>query len=253
MYAFLDSPVPIAFAHRGGATPGRENVAALFEKVQRLGYRYVETDVRTTKDGVPVVFHDADVSRLTGRPGRIADLTVAQVRGLALGGGERVAPLDEVLDGFPDLRFNIDLKDAASVRSVPPVLRRTGARDRVCITSFSECRVRQARRLLGHEVCTGMGVAGVIRLVLSGAARPGRGAHGAAVVQVPWRLPAGRRLPGAFLRLAHRQRLAVHVWTLNDRASIDDALDLGVDGIMTDLPVLLKGELVRRGLWHQGL
>ena len=250
-YAFLDGPLPIAFAHRGGADGGVENVASLFEDVARLGYRYIETDVRTTADGVAVVFHDADLRRLTGDRARIRDLAFAQVRRVALRNGEQIEPLASVLDAFPELRFNIDLKDWGSVRSVPDVLARTGAYDRVCVASFSERRVRQARRALGRRVCTSLGVGGVALLLLhrlTGTPR-GRRAYGAAAAQVPWRLIAGRQLPAAFVELAHREGLAVHVWTLDDSASINAALDLGVDGIMTDRPVLLKEELLRRGLW----
>jgi len=250
-YAFLDSPVPIAFAHRGGARPGLENVASLFADVQRLGYRYVETDVRTTADGVPVVFHDEDVSRLTGTSARIGDLTYADVRRLQVG-EEQIEPLAAVLDAFPDLRFNIDLKDEGSVEGVPAVLARTGARERVCVASFSERRLRRARRALGPEVCTSLGTGGVGLFLLHALARTGRSRQGAAALQVPWLLPGGRTLPASFVRLAHREGLAVHVWTVDDRAAINAALDLGVDGVMTDEPAVLREELVRRGLWAGG-
>jgi len=247
-YAFLDSPQPIAFAHRGGAQEGLENVASLFGDVQRLGYRYVETDVRTTSDGVPVVFHDEDVSRLTGESARIGDLTYTDVRRLQVG-SEQIEPLDAVLDAFPDLRFNIDLKDRGSVSSVPAVLERTGARDRVCVASFSERRLRAARKALGPEVCTSLGTSGVALFLPLALARTGRSGQGAAALQVPWVLPGGRTLPAWFVQLAHREGLAVHVWTVDEPAAMEAALDLGVDGIMTDRPVVLKEVMVRRGVW----
>lgn len=248
-YAYLDGPGPLAFAHRGGAGDATENALSSFASVRDLGYRYVETDVRTTSDGVPVVFHDEDAGRLTGEAGGIGERTLADVRRLALVGGEPVATLEEVLTAFPDLRFNVDLKDAASVPSVPPVLARTGAADRVCVTSFSERRVRAARGLLGPQVCTGLGVGGVLALLAAGTARlPWRGA--AAVLQVPWVLSGGRTLPASVVRTGHRYGLAVHVWTVDDPVQMEAALDLGVDGIMTDRPAVLKDVLTRRGLWH---
>lgn len=249
--AFLDTPLPHAFAHRGGAVEGLDNAVSQFTAVQRLGYRYVESDVRTTADGVALVFHDEDAGRLTGQSVRIGDLSYRQVQSLVLREGEPIARLDEVLHAFPGLRFNLDLKDEAAVRSVPPVLRRTAALSRVCITSFSQARIRRVRPLLGPDVCTGLGVGGVTRLVahaLTGTRR-GQRAGGAAVLQLPWALPGGRHLPVRLVELGHREGLAVHVWTLDDRASIGAALDAGVDGIMTDDPVLLKTELERRGLW----
>lgn len=247
-YAYLDVPGPIAFAHRGGAASGVENALSTFADVQALGYRYVETDVRTTADGVPVVFHDADAARLAGSAARIADLPLAGVQALALAGGERVATLEDALGGFPGLRFNIDLKDAASVCSVPAVLHRTGAMERVCVTSFSERRIRQVRRALGPGVCTGLGVRGVALLLTSGLIRR-RWRGAAAVLQVPWSLGGGRTLPARVIELGHEQGLAVHVWTVDDRAAMRAALDLGVDGIMTDQPAVLKDVLVARGLW----
>jgi len=247
-FAFLDAAAPVAFAHRGGAATGVENALSAFAAVQRLGYRYVETDVRTTHDGVPVVFHDADTARLTGTAGQVGELTLDAVRRLALDGGEPVATLAEALHAFPGLRFNIDLKDAASVQRVPPVVLAAAALQRVCLTSFSERRVRQVRRVVGPAVCTGLGVGGVALLLGSAAARRPL-TSGAGALQVPWLLARGRRLPERVVELGHRAGLAVHVWTVYDPLEMAAALDAGVDGIMTDQPQLLKDVLVARGCW----
>lgn len=247
-HPFLDAPGPLAFAHRGGAAQGVENALSSFATVRSLGYRYVETDVRSTADGVPVVFHDEDVARLTGSVGRIGELTLAAVKALALQEDESIATLEDALCTFPDLRFNIDLKDGTSVRTVPEVLRRTAALDRVCLTSFSQRRVRQAQRLLGPELCTGLGVGGCALLLACGLTRlPWHGA--AAVLQVPWYVGGGRTLPERVVELGHRAGLAVHAWTVDDPAAMAAALDLGIDGIMTDEPAVLKDVLVARGLW----
>lgn len=250
-WAFLDLPTPHAFAHRGGATRALENALSQFADVERLGYSYVETDVRTTSDGVAVLFHDEDAGRVTGRSGPLSALRWEQVRALSYGNGEQVPRLDDVLGAFPGLRFNLDLKDEGGVRSVPEVIARTGTGRRVCVTSFSQRRVQQARTALGPEVCTGLGVGGVARLAATGmtGSRRGRRAGGAGVLQVPWVLPRGRRLPGALVRLAQREGLAVHVWTVDDPAEMAAALDLGVDGIMTDRPVVLRQILQQRGQW----
>ena len=134
------------------------------------------------------------------------------------------------------------------MRSVPPVLRRTGAGDRVCVTSFSERRVRAARRLLGPQVCTGLGVGGVLGLLAAGAVHlPWRGA--AAVLQVPGCCGTGAPCPRRWCASGHRHGLAVHVWTVDDPDEMDAALDRGVDGIMTDRPAVLKQVLLRRGQW----
>lgn len=247
-FAFLETAVPIAFAHRGG-TVGAENALAAFDTARQIGYRYIEIDVRTTRDGVPVVFHDADLRRMTGSTHEISDLTATEVASLELHGGDRVPTLAEALNAFPDIRFNIDLKDAAAVEPVAELLRCTDSLSRVCITSFSESRIDAARRLLGPEVCTGLGIAGVLRFVAT-SLWPGYLEHPeAAVLQLPlsWRgVPV---VTPHLVAKAHNAGLVVHVWTLNDEVSILTALDAGVDGVMTDNLELLKKVLLERGLW----
>lgn len=248
-FDFLDAPVPIAFAHRGGSESG-ENALAAFESAQRLGYRYMETDVRTTRDGVPMVFHDPDLLRVTGRAGDVSDLTEAELAEIPLPCGNRIPTLAEALDSFPALRFNIDLKDSAGVVPVARLLAEREALQRVCITSFSERRIAAARRLLGPDVCTGLGIAGTLRFAALSVLPWEHRRQKAAVLQLPlhrWGIPVVT--PG-LVRKAHKAGLAVHVWTLNDETSISAALDHGVDGVMTDRLRLLKKIFISRGLWQ---
>jgi glycerophosphoryl diester phosphodiesterase len=248
-FAFLDTPVPIAFAHRGGIEGG-ENALAAFDAARQIGYRYIETDVRTTRDGVPVVFHDADLRRMTSDARQVKDLTAAEVGQIRLHDGDGVPTLAEALDAFPEIRFNIDLKDTAGVEPVAALLRRTGALPRVCVTSFSERRIDEARSLLGPEACTGLGIAGALRFFATSVV-PGRVEHSdAAVLQLPLRWHGVPVVTPRLVARAHEAGLAVHVWTLNDETSISVALDSDVDGIMTDDLELLKKILLKRGLWN---
>ncbi len=250
-FAYLDSPRPIALAHRGGSTAG-ENGLAAFEAVERLGFRYIETDVRTTQDGVPFVFHDEDVRRMTGVDGSVGEMAASELERLSLPSGGSIPTLAAALEGFPRMRFNIDLKDDAAVGAVASLLGRVDALDRVCLTSFSDRRIAAARRLLGDELCTGLGVGGALavgaRSILpwGGVARP----RGPAVAQVPFRWRGIRLVSRRVVNRAHADGLALHVWTLNDRAEIEAALEAGVDGVMSDRPELLKDVLVARGLWQ---
>ena len=120
--AYLDSPRPLAFAHRGGAyhpeIEGLENTMAAFAHAVDLGYTYLETDVHVTRDGVLLAFHDTVLDRVTDRTGNIADSTYTEVQLALIGGRERVPTLAELFDAFPGARFNIDLKSEGSVEAL---------------------------------------------------------------------------------------------------------------------------------------
>jgi glycerophosphoryl diester phosphodiesterase len=247
---YLDSPVPLAFAHRGGAADGDENTAEAFARAIALGYRYVETDVHATADGVPVVFHDAALDRLTGAAGRVADLRWADLATLRIGGAGAVPRLDEVLAAWPGVRFNIDVKADAAVEPTVGVVRRAAAEDRVLLASFSDARLARVRALAGPRVATSLGRGEVTRLWISSRlGTPLRLPASAVAAQVPPRHGRVRIVDRRFVARAHRLGLHVHVWTIDDPAQLGRLLDLGVDGIMTDRPAVLREVYAARGLW----
>jgi len=150
---FLDHPKPIAFAHRGGAAHAPENSWTAFERAIKLGYAYLETDARATSDGKLVAFHDRTLDRVTDASGPLHALSYREVAALRVSGTEPIPLIEDLIAAWPDVRFNIDLKDAPGISLLPEVLRRTGAWDRVCVTSFSGNRLRTARGLLDRPVC----------------------------------------------------------------------------------------------------
>ena len=252
---FLDPP-PLAFAHRGGAAAGDENTAEAFERAVKLGFRYVETDVHATADGVPVVFHDATLARLTGRAGRVDALTSADLAKVRVGGAAAIPRLDEILDAWPGIRFNIDVKSDAAAGPTVAAVARTGATGRVLLASFSDRRLTRIRALAGPDVATSMGQRTVTRLKLASLTtrgtrdpRPPSGSAPAVAAQVPVRYGPVTVVDRRFLALAHRLGLQVHVWTIDDPAEMHRLLDLGVDGIMTDRPEVLRAVYESRGLW----
>jgi len=166
--AFLDHPGPLAFAHRGGAAHAPENSWRAFEHAVGLGYEYLETDVQATADGVLIAFHDRTLDRVTGRPGRVCRLTLKEIAGARIGGTEPIPVLEDVLAAWPDVRFNIDVKDAPAVAPLAGVLRRTNAWDRVCVVSFSASRLRAARRALDRPVCMAASPLGTAMVRLGG-------------------------------------------------------------------------------------
>jgi len=238
--AFLDFPRPLAFAHRGGSAHSPENSWRAFEHAVGLGYAYMETDVQATADGVVIAFHDRTLDRLTGRPGRIAQLEHRDLAAARIDGTEPIPLLEDLLGAWPDIRFNVDVKDSAAIGPLAEVLRRTAAWDRVCISSFSGSRLRATRRTLGRPVCMATSPAAIAAVRLG--ARPGSSVHCA---QVPAAVASA-----PFVRRAHELGLQVHAWTVNDRGRMAALLDRGVDGIMTDETVTLREVLASRGQWH---
>ncbi len=265
--AFLDHPRPVAFAHRGGAAHGPENSWPAFEHAVGLGYWYLETDLQATADGVLIAFHDRTLGRMTDRTGRIARLPYRAVAQARIGGTEPIPRLDDLLAAWPDVRFNIDLKDAPVIEPLAAVLRRTGSWDRVCVTSFSASRLRTARRVLDRPVCMAASPFGISMVRFGGP----RGARGPRDQRGPAQAPRGPHLTladrlaqtgvrcaqvpatvatPAFVRRAHALGLHVHAWTVNSAAVMRRLLDNGVDGIMTDQTVALRDLLISRGEWH---
>jgi glycerophosphoryl diester phosphodiesterase len=262
--AFLDHPGPMAFAHRGGAAHAPENSWRAFEHALGLGYRYLETDLQATADGVLVAFHDRTLDRVTDRGGRIARLPYQAVAQARIDGTETIPRLDDLLAAWPDVRFNIDLKDAPVIEPLAGVLRRTQAWDRVCVTSFSASRLRTARRVLDRPVCMAASPFGISVVRLGGPRGPRdqrrptqapRGPHLALADRLARtgvrcaQVPASVATP-SFVARAHALGLHVHAWTVNSPEVMHKLLDTGVDGIMTDQTVALRDVLISRGQWH---
>lgn len=245
---FLDAPGPIAFAHRGFAPDGGENSMAAFGRAIDLGYRYLETDVRVTADGVALAFHDSTLDRVTDQRGRVADLPWTLVRHARIGGCEPIPVLADLLDAWPDARVNLDVKAAHSIGPTIDAIRRTGSIDRVCVGAFSGARVAAMRRALGPRLCTSLGPREALALRATPTLRRLPRASGRCA-QVPSRIGRYRFVDARYLATAHRLGLPVHAWTVNDRAEMVRLLDLGVDGLMTDAADVLRDLMLERGQW----
>jgi glycerophosphoryl diester phosphodiesterase len=262
LHPFLDQPAPIAIAHRGGAQEAPENTLEAFGAAVALGYRYLETDAHVTRDGVVVAFHDPRLDNITDRTGAIAALSIAEVEAADAGyvfspnggrsfpfrgRGVRIPRLEELLLRWPQAHVNIDPKADACVEPLVAVIDSLGAWDRVGVGAFSDRRLRRVRALSRGRACTSMGPRAVA--VARVAALCGRmPRQGADCVQVPLRIGPFPIATAHFVRAAHRAGLPVHVWTVDDESTMHHLLALGVDGIMTDHPRLLRDVLAARGL-----
>lgn len=248
-HPYLDHPGPLAFAHRGGAADGLENTVAQFRRAVATGYQYIETDVHATRDGKLVAFHDAALDRVTDGTGRIADLRWEDVRHARVGGKEPVPLFEELLETFPEVRWNVDIKAEPALHPLLDLIARTDSWDRVCVGSFSEARVVRAQRLAGPRLATSYGTRGVLNLRLRSWGVPAALRRSAIAAQVPESQSGIQVVDHRFVRAAHARGLQVHVWTINEADRMHRLLDLGVDGIMTDHIDTLRKVLEDRGVW----
>lgn len=223
-----------------------------FRTAVQKGYRYLETDVHTTADGQLIAFHDEVLDRVTDSRGRISALTWAQISSARIGGVDKIPTLDEVLEEFPWIRFNIDIKAPGAVEPLAATLRAHRAEDRVCVASFSPRRLDRFRRITDGRVATSTAVPGVVwaaKVPVLPRLLPMRGR----ALQLPIaQTVAGVRvrvLTERLIRAAHEHAMKVHVWTVNDVETMNELIDLGVDGIISDRIDLLQQVAQERGVW----
>lgn len=247
-YPYLQHDGVIAIAHRGGALNAPENSMRAFENAVEHGYRYIETDVHLTRDGVLLAFHDDVLDRVTDHEGRIADMDYAEVAEARIAGTEPIPLMAELLSSWPEVKFNIEPKSDAAVKPLCDLIDQAGAIDRVCIGSFSGQRITIARKRLGPRLCTSMGPGEVLRLRFASLGL-GRTNPIAACVQVPLKFHGIPTADHLMISKAHSLGLQYHIWTIDDPATMAQLIDRGVDAIMTDDLVALKLVLQDRGLW----
>ena len=244
---YLDHPPPLAFAHRGGPEEFPENSLAAFTAAASMGFRYLETDVHLSADGVVVAFHDDILDRVTDGSGEVAALTWDEIRDAKIAGTEPIPTMAQLFDAFPDARFNIDAKSEAVVEPLLSLIRKHGATQRVCIGAFDDDRLARVRTSL-PGVCTTMGPNAIARLK-AGSLRVPAGRPSGDCAQVPIHHGRWTVVTRRFVQAAHRRGIQVHVWTIDDPDEMEALLDLGVDGLMTDRPSVLRDVYRARNAW----
>jgi glycerophosphoryl diester phosphodiesterase len=252
--------VPLLIAHRGGSGLAPENTLAAFSSaVERWGADMIELDVHATRDGECAVIHDATVDRTTDGTGRVADMTLDQLRSLDAGyrftpdGGETfpfrdtgvvIPTLDEVLEALPATPITVEVKAGAAQAPLFRAVDRLAAhhrvvaagmhdRDRTAFASYSgpvSASTEQLRRFYVRH-----------RLFIGRFLPPP-----ADVVQVPETWEGRRVVTPRFVRDLRSRHIPVHVWTVDDPADMRRLLDWGVAGIITDRPDILARVLQER-------
>jgi len=243
---------PRVFGHRGAAGECPENTLVSFEQAVRAGAQYVELDVHMTRDGEIVVSHDANLARACDREGLIAQMTLAEIEAADAGyafttdGGAtfpfrgrrvRIPRLADVLSRFTGTNLVVEIKqtEPSLVARLLATVDRVGARRRVMLTSEQDEPVRELRAL-APKLPTNFPYTDVAELLQAMAGnRPGYKALGAAI-QIPPQYGTWQLLTPALVAFAHNLGVEVHAWTINDEREMNELLDCGVDGIISDFP-----------------
>lgn len=269
----------IAYAHQGGAWESPSSTLFAIGRALEAGADAIELDVHATKDRELVVCHDATVDRTTNGTGTIASHTLAELRALDNAywfiPGADVTPgrpagdypyrgrapedtdftfatLREVLERFPGVILNLDIKQTAPVvepyeAALAALLLEYGRSDDVIVASFlDQCTAEFSRH--APDIATSAGTLATAEFWRAVHERSEPPPMTAVALQVPERQGDMVVVDEVLVRAAHERGIAVHVWTINDADTMERLVDLGVDGLISDLPTTLHGVLERRGV-----
>ncbi len=260
---FAELTPPLVFAHRAGGGRWPENTALAFSNCQGLGALVLETDVRVTRDGQLVVFHDPRLERVTNGYGRVSAHALAELKELDAaywfttddehhpwrGTGQRILTVDELFAAFPQSYYNIELKAGAQAPALMwQAIERHRMLDRVLVAAADHALMRAFRVLSRGRVATSASRVEALGFLAAHALRAtGTRQRPYHALQLPWEVHGCRLISRSLVEAAHRSHLQLHVWTVNEPAEMRRLLALGVDGIMSDYPDQLVREL-RAGL-----
>ena len=224
---------PLVIAHRGASAEKPENTLAAFRRALALGVDAIELDVRVTSEGVPVVFHDANLRRLTGSAGRVSAKTWRELARLRVFGAEPIPRLVDVLRLTRGRAVvQIELKTGVPVAPVARAVKTARAVPHVVLASFAPGLLREATRLAPT----------VPRMLISAGRRSPAtlvsqlAALGVNGLSVDYRVVRD----AAWVRYFCARGFVVWCWTVNDVRAMRRLAGWGINGILTDNPALLK-------------
>ncbi|ALC86167.1 MULTISPECIES: glycerophosphodiester phosphodiesterase [Bacillaceae] len=256
----LEYNQPIILAHRGGSALAPECSPSAFENAAKLGVHGFEIDIRLTKDEEIVVFHDEYTDRVTNLTGRVADYTLVELKKADLGFhfldlngensyrdcGEQIMTLGELLDKYPQMLINLDIKDAPQSYegSLMPsklwrLLEEKQAFHRVVVTSFYDEQIDRFNLYAQNTVALGAGEREVRKAYTAFTSQFKHLYHPKAdVFQIPVRSNMFPLDSASFIKFLNSLNIPVHYWTIDDPVVMRRLIDNGAKGIITDRPDL---------------
>ncbi len=241
----MESRPPLIIAHRGASAYAPENTMAAFNKAVDLSADGIEFDVKCSKDGEMVIIHDQTLERTTNGSGRVIDTNFRDLKKLDAGGyfspdfqGEKIPLLSDVLEEFSSkLLMNIELTNYASIgdglaKKAANLVKRMGVEESVFFSSFHPFNLLVTKRILPK----------VPSAILALPGKAGTFARSNIMRWISNELvhPYFEDVDEYFVKKQHQVHRKVNVWTVNSKNDVERMVDKGVDGIITDDPVLAK-------------
>lgn len=234
---------PRVLAHRGLTYEGSlevfdENTLEAFARAIEVGADFIESDIHVTKDLVPVLYHDPDLRRATGKRTLVSSLGLSELKQIRLPLGGRIPTLAEALERFPKAKFNLDLKTQFAEATGINTILKHGAENRVLITSFSDKSRLRALALSPTPLASSAGSSRVAMSYM--AARIGAETLVAdllsdvAALQIPTKRFGIDLTHPAFLEKVLPLGVEIHYWTINEPDHMQELFNLGAHGIVTD-------------------
>ena len=237
MKTYLQYDGLTVLAHRGGADESFENTLESFDYSKNLGCKFIETDVQVSADGIPYIFHDDDLKRVLNISSRFDSLSSQEIDKLKIFDQYRIPKLEEALNEFPDISFQIDFKTDEVVAPALDVIKKTKSFERICVASFNSERLKRVRSTY-PDLCISMGPNEVIKTLISSFGLYNDSIDGDCL-QIPIRYYGVRVVTKRFVKYLKSKGLKIMVWTINDVKTFEYLIELKVDGIITDKPKLL--------------
>ena len=262
---FLSPKRPLIMAHRGDQTVSPENTLLALKNASLLEIDFIETDIRLTKDRELILFHDETLDRTTNVKGPLINYTLDDLKEVDLGyrftldGGKtfpcrgrkwRVVPLKQAFELFPNILFNLDIKNTDP--EVPQILanliKEFKREEKILVASFHHQQLKKFREIM-PQVATSASPKEVRNFLFRQRLRINKLIDPQYyALQVPIRQNNTRIITPKFVEDAHERNIAVHVWVVNDRPTMEYLINLRVDGIFTDDPWLLLEALQEKSL-----
>lgn len=234
MKDWCSAPQPLIIGHRGASAEAPENTLAAFGLALEMGADGVELDVQLSADGRVVIIHDATVDRTTNGRGKVSHLSLAELKALDAGSGQMIPTLDELFTAFgPRLLYNVEIKgfawgNQALEIAVADRIAAYHLENHVLVSSFNPLSVRRSRRHLTRSTLVGhIHMAAWQRFFFH--LVPAAAAH-----------PHVRLVDEQYMAWAKKTGRRVHVWTVDEPAEAQRLARLGVHGMITNRPGLIR-------------